>query len=214
MSYHNTFTHQVLRDTAMRLKSNIFAYLNTECQMTLNSRINELISNVNPLFKTRSEHRFDASNISVSHITIGLAPCIINTMPPPKDITGAYFIAIVSRIPDTEVQSRDRDEPFKELSGSPVGECPINYYTLERAFDPEGKGSTRFCEWSEMGHYNYCDGPAPTMDCFLPFLKEVAVARAIEEGRTAVAHKNEVQSTKVLDQHSMFRLFWSGELNQ
>jgi len=213
MSYHNTSTHQALRDTTMRLKSKIFAYLDTKCQTTLNYRINELISNGNPLFKTRSEYRFNAGNISVSHITIGNAPCIIITMPPPKDITGAHFIAIVSRIPDTEVQRRNRDEPFTELPGSPVEECPINYYTLERAFDPEGEISTRFCEWSEMGHYNYCDGPAPTMDCFLPFLREVAVARAIEEGRTAVAHENEVQSTNILEEHSMFRLFWSGELN-
>jgi hypothetical protein len=214
MSYHNTFTHQVLRDTALRLKSKIFAYLDTKCQITLNSRINELISNGNPLLKAQSEHRFNASHISVSHITIGNAPCIIISMPPPKDITGAYFIAIVSRIPDTEVQSRNRDEPFKQLPGSPVEECPINYYTLERAFDPDGEGSTRFCEWSELGHYNYCEGPAPTMDCFLPFLREVAVARAIEEGRTAVAHENEVQSTNILEEHPMFRLFWSGELNQ
>jgi hypothetical protein len=214
MSYHNIFTHQVLRDTALQLKSKIFAYLDNKCQTTLNSRINELISNGNPLFKARSEHRFNASHISVSHITIGNAPCIIITMPPPKDTTGAYFIAIVSRIPDTEVQSLNRDEPFKQLPGSPVEECPINYYTLERAFDPDGEGSTRFCEWSKLGHYNYCDGPAPTMDCFLPFLREVAVARAIEEGRTAVAHENEVQSTNILEEHSMFRLFWSGELNQ
>jgi len=52
------------------------------------------------------------------------------------------------------------------------------------------------------------------MDCFLPFLREVAVARAIEEGRTAVAHENEVQSTNILEEHPMFRLFWSGEFNQ
>ena len=213
MSYHYNFSHQVLPDIAMRLKSKIFAYLDTQCEVTLNSRINELISAGDPLFKTRSSHRFNASEISVLQTTIGHAPCIIITMPPPKGVTGAYFIAIVSRIPDTEVQSRDRDEPCKELPGSPVEDCPINYYTLERAFDPEGEVSTRFCEWSEKGHYNYCEGPAPTMDSFLPFLKEVAVARAIEEGRTAVAHEREVQSTKILEEHSMFRLFWSGELN-
>jgi hypothetical protein len=213
MSYNYTLTHQVIFDTAIRLKSKIFDYFDTRCHITLNSRINEMISTCNPAFETQSVCQFDASDISVSNLTIGRAPCIIITMPQPKNITEAYFIAIVSRIPDIEVKSRDRDEPHKDLPGSPVDEIPINYYTLERAFDPEDEGRTRFCEWSEKGHYNYCEGPLPRMDCFLPFLHEVAVARAVEEGRTAVANEHEIQSTEILENHPMFKLFWSGALN-
>ena len=42
MSYNNTFTHEVLRNTAMELKSKIFGYLDANCPETLNSRLNEL----------------------------------------------------------------------------------------------------------------------------------------------------------------------------
>ena len=215
MSYNNTFTHEVLRNTAMELKSKIFGYLDANCPETLNSRLNELISNIFTRFNNGSELRFDSGDILVSHQTIGLAPCVIITMPPPKDITGAYFVAIVSRIPDTEVESRDRGEPLKELPGSPVEECPINYYTLERGLAPRGEVATRFCEWSEKGRYNYCEGPTPTWECFLPFLEDVVVARAIEEGRTAVVTESQFQSPpKILDEQPMFRTFWSGEFLQ
>ena len=69
------------------------------------------------------------------------------TLPPPKRITEAYFVAPVYRPQELSKNERSR------------------FFTLE--YNPEYKNKTVLCEWEAEGpHVNCGDGPEPSLEDF------------------------------------------------
>lgn len=96
----------------------------------------------------------------------------IVTLPKPKRITEAHFVAIISDLPpETDDDEADVSEEAQDVLRLILRSMPIRYFTLEKGADLEGSTRTVFCEWtSEHRHLNMGDGPAPSEDQFFRFL--------------------------------------------
>jgi hypothetical protein len=87
---------------------------------------------------------FPLEAIHISTFKHGDLTCHVISMPQPKHVTEAFFVAVV--------QSQDEG---------------VKYYILEKGLQNDGTPRTAFCEWTATGsHLNHGDGPAATVEDF------------------------------------------------
>lgn len=86
-------------------------------------------------------------------------PAVLLEMPSPVALAEAYYVAIVS------------------LKGLPSRDAPedanLRYITLELGRNLDGSPRTVLCEWRHGIHFNYGDGPEPTLPAFYGVVREL-----------------------------------------
>ena len=98
-----------------------------------------------------------------SHQTADGRSVIVVALPPPEEMTEAWFVAFL-RVPEER-----RLMIFK----SPA---TLRCFTLEKGVNLEdGAQRTVLCEWTRDGnHMNFGDGPSPTVEAFVAAIANVA----------------------------------------
>jgi hypothetical protein len=163
----------------------IFSFLTEGPKVVIDSRLEALLEATDALIEDGSIRHYTPSDFKITRHSFAGAPCIIVEMPHPQEPTEAYFVAIVSKIAEDDLimwEVPDHPKPSERHQK----EWSLNYYTLERSSGyVQGRKST-FCEWISNGrHLNHGGGPEPTLDAFLPFLKDFLAKRALKEGRSS-----------------------------
>ena len=108
---------------------------------------------------------FSATDIGCTEIEIEGRACLILTMPPPSDITEAYFVGIVFSHSRKELEDHSTP-PMSETSAIIPSAL---YFTLEMSYSfAEEKVSTLFCGRTEDDcHQVYETGIKPELNAFI-----------------------------------------------
>ncbi len=156
MPTHNyAFAHLVLPEFAAAYPADFFALMPSEhCDQLLDLLWREAEAKAGPL-----PEGFDEASTKVTCGAIDSKPAVVVEMPRPTVIAEAFFVAIVS------------------LTGLPSHEQPtdanLRCITLELGRNLDGSSRTVLCEWRYGTHYNYDDGPPPTLFDFCRAVDEL-----------------------------------------
>ena len=157
--HHYRFAHQALRKVAFAEPVRIFDILASTSRAGF---FDELLCELDAAIQDDGHRNFTGSDIRFSDHAVDGRPCAVLRMPPTRNPTEAYFIAIVSRLPLDQLSSRLHDNTSETL---------IDYYTLERPAQVARKWQSVFCAWTGNGrHLNFGAGPRPWIRRFVPFL--------------------------------------------
>ncbi|MCI0485291.1 MAG: hypothetical protein L0229_01695 [Blastocatellia bacterium] len=100
-----------------------------------------------------------ASDINAATCSIKTYPAVIISMPEPRAIAEAHFIAIVLTGELSEAVASDQIE--------------FRYFTLECGTHMDGTERTVMCEWSGDTHMNFGDGPEPDLRKFAEVVEKM-----------------------------------------
>jgi hypothetical protein len=98
---------------------------------------------------------FDASSVKIHRVKVKIYPCVVIELPEPKEITGAFLLALVLPVD----LSANEPHYLKSLSG--------RYFTLEKARSCANEQRTMLVEWYDAKHLNYGFGPPPNVQAFV-----------------------------------------------
>lgn len=97
---------------------------------------------------------FDASSVKIHKVRLNAFPCVVISLPEPKEMAEAFMVALVVLIDTSSERTRQQDKP------------EARYFTLEKGFSLSNEPRTVMAEWDSEAHSNYGDGPAPTVQAF------------------------------------------------
>lgn len=104
---------------------------------------------------------FSYKDVVIESLMLENYPTILVTMPPPRVMTEAFYIAIVLLT------------PMDQIAAGNIPEQPaIGYYTLELGISPTGSRYTVLCAWDDGKHVSYGDGPEAEPSSFLQAVSE------------------------------------------
>jgi hypothetical protein len=104
---------------------------------------------------------FSHKDVAVDPARIDDYPVILVTMPRPKVMTEAFYIAVVLLT------------PIEQIVAGNVPEKPLfGYYTLELGIAPDESEYTMLCSWVEGRHINFGEGPEAEPAAFLQAVAE------------------------------------------
>jgi hypothetical protein len=108
------------------------------------------------------EPSFSIQDLGVTPCRVKDFPCLLLTMPPPKNVPEAIFVGIVLKVDMTQAQP-------------PAGEIPeVLYATLEKGIHlGDGSERTVLCAWRANLHVNYGDGPPADRTAFLAAVEKL-----------------------------------------
>jgi hypothetical protein len=102
-------------------------------------------------------------------LCLGEFPCAVVELPEPWFITGAYFVALILKVPVAQIDPQDRN-------------APLDYFTLEKTVSIERGPPTVLCGWTKEGtHVNYGIGLEPTLAAFVEELERRVTEQADEK---------------------------------
>lgn len=145
LRWHYFFAHMALRKQVMRVPDLLEGAL-AEPER-LRGWIRAALEDTEGMWGlTREQTTALAQTIAAGRAAIGDRQAVIVAMPPPREPTECYFVAI-----------------FRDTDGS------IAYYTLERSV----LVPTVLCGWTSDGaHSNYGASPEPTVEAFVQAIAE------------------------------------------
>jgi hypothetical protein len=158
--HHHFFAHLALRQLAFNEPVAIFLLLPSDMRI---HAFDQLLNDLDSRIPGTERRNFTSADISVFPCTIDQRPCVIIQMPEVRNPAEAYFIGILSRLPHNRLT---------EANGQPP-DAVLEYYTLERPNFPTVESPSAFCAWTSEGtHINFGDGPEPTREAFLIWLRD------------------------------------------
>lgn len=158
--HHYAFAHYALRRLALASPVTVLGNLATDSRR--NSFIDCILAGVDTRLGGSAPRTFSASNIRYTGHRIGNRCCAVLEMPAPTIPCEAYFIAIVA--PQSFAKA------LQMAIDADVTEPLFDYYLLERPVKITETTKSMFCAWEGETHRNYGNGPAPTLEEFIPFL--------------------------------------------
>jgi hypothetical protein len=104
---------------------------------------------------------FSYKDVAVDPARIDDYPVILVTMPRPKVMTEAFYIAVVLLT------------PIEQIVAGNIPEKPsFGYYTLELGIAPDESEYTMLCSWIDGKHINLGEGPEAELSAFLQAVSE------------------------------------------
>jgi len=104
---------------------------------------------------------FAPADVAIDATRIDDYPVILVTMPRPKVMTEAFYIAVVLLT------------PMEQIVAGTIREKPeFGYYTLELGIAPDGSEYTLLCSWVDGRHVNFGSGPEADPAAFLEAVSE------------------------------------------
>jgi len=104
---------------------------------------------------------FSYKDVVIASLMLDEYPTILVTMPPPRVMTEAFYIAIVLLTPMAQI-----------VAGNVPQRPSFGYYTLELGIGPDGSNYTVLCAWDGGKHLSYGDGPDAEPSAFLQAVSE------------------------------------------
>jgi hypothetical protein len=104
---------------------------------------------------------FSHTDVAIDPTRIDEYPVILVTMPRPKVMTEAFYIAVVLLTPMDQI-----------MGGIIQGKPEIGYYTLELGIAPDESEYTMLCSWVDGKHVNFGEGPEADPAVFLQAVSE------------------------------------------
>ncbi len=181
--HHYAFAHYALRRLALASPVTVLGNLAIDSRRT--SFIDCILADVDIRIGGNAPRTFTASDIRYTGHRIGNRCCAVLEMPAPTNPCEAYFIAIVAPQSFAEALQRAID--------ADVTEPLFDYYVLERPVKITQKTKSMFCAWAGETHRNYGDGPAPTLEAFVPFLTAHVIGdSALEPLKKQLGHSIDI----------------------
>jgi hypothetical protein len=160
--HHYTLAHVALRGVALR---DPLLYVGVLASPDADRFLSDLFRSVADHCLAREpEPGFTAADLTVHRLRVGVFPCAVVELPPPRAMAEAHFTAAVLLADPAAGLPKD-------------GPVPVRYFTLEMGFSLDGSNRTVLCEWTADGtHANFGDGPEATVPAFVAALERL-VAR-------------------------------------
>lgn len=145
--HHYQLAHVALRDACLGDPKEFFSVMSSPERHPFLKLIWDMLREK---YDWRGEPGFDITDVEVAESQIKGFPCLIFTMPEPKDVTEAYFVCIVLKLDEFE------------------------YYTLEKSFGDKTVlgGWRKFDSRIGIGHVNYGFAPEPTVEDFMAAVED------------------------------------------
>jgi hypothetical protein len=105
--------------------------------------------------------RFSSTDVAVDSLMLEKYPTILVTMPPPRVMTEAFYIAVVLLVPMDRIVAGDIPE-----------QPAFGYYTLELGIAPNDSRYTVLCAWVDGKHTSFGNGPDADPPAFLQAVSE------------------------------------------
>ena len=148
-SHHYMFAHQAVKEMVRADPLQFFSIIASEGQRDFLDWIWDFVCNH---LSDEDPGDLIASDIHATTCRIKTYPTILISMPEPRAIAEAHFIAIVLTGELSEAVASDQIE--------------FRYFTLECGAHMDGTERTVMCEWSRDSHLNFGDGPEPDLRKF------------------------------------------------
>ncbi len=156
---HYIFAHEALRGVCRDDPLRFFTLMSSSSQREL---VEGLWAFVGKHLGPQASPELDPGEIAVQTSRVRGFPMILVRMPPPVAIAEAYFVALVLLVDQETLARKD----------APTSEVTVRYFTLERALSEDREARTLLCEWTELGHLSYGDGPEPNALAFVGAVEE------------------------------------------
>jgi hypothetical protein len=151
--HHYVLAHLALRDACFYNPTGFFGVMASENKDLF---LADIWKRVRETCDPDGMPNFDISDLEVTTCRVNDHPGILVKMPPPAEITEAYFVGIVLKV----------DVEAEQWPANPE----VEYLTLEKGASLQGGQRTVFCGWAPDGddftHYNMGSGPAATEEDF------------------------------------------------
>lgn len=154
-THHYAFAHTILPAFVNAYPADFFALMpSSQRESVLEFLWRETESQAGPL-----PAEFNSRSIKVTCGAIDGLAAVLLELPNPLAPAEAFYIALVS------------------LNGLPSydapGDADLRYITLELGRNLDGSPRTVLCEWRHGVHFNYGDGPEPTLPAFHGAVREL-----------------------------------------
>ena len=158
--HHYVFAHEALRRYAFAVPAAVLAMLASNARTPF---FDHLLQEIDSDLADADSRAFTGEDIGVTRHRFGERFCVVIRMPPATRCAEAYFVALVSRYPLSELRER-----------ASAGEAPlIDYYTLEHPGEVTLGQESFFCAWDREGaHLTFGAGPRPTEAHFVQALAD------------------------------------------
>jgi hypothetical protein len=104
---------------------------------------------------------FSPEEVAIESLMLGNYPTILVTMPLPRVMTEAFYVAIVLLTPMDQI-----------VAGAIPEQPPFGYYTLELGIGPDDSRYTLLCAWEDGKHSSFGNGPDADPAAFLQAVAE------------------------------------------
>jgi len=170
-SPHYAFAHIAMLKYAKRFSTGIFAQFDPTAVAIFGNPLRVPVETANEMAAGAPGFELADSDIRATHHKVGSKPCLILQMPPTTVPTEAFFVAIVSAVPESEVRAIQKELVSQPNDPFHQPQWLLNYFTLEVPNGYVTEQRSVFCEWeNDFRHLNLGAGPDPTLSEFLPFL--------------------------------------------
>jgi len=159
--HHYLFAHEALRRYAFAAPAAVLALLVSNARTPF---FDHLLEEIDSDLADADSRAFTGEDIGVTRHRFDERFCAMIRMPPATRCAEAYFVALVSRHPLSELRWRAAAGAAAPL---------IDYYTLEHPGEITREQQSFFCAWDHSGaHVNLGEGPRPTEPHFVQLLAD------------------------------------------